>query len=108
MVTCTECGVAQFCHAEHQKKAWRRGCPFFEHRRMCPILKQWRRVMTGEVSKGECRQALMDLFDAQGADAEVETEPLDHAAERAVMEEIRKWGEQRGVVDAGGAGLGAG
>lgn len=102
MVSCSACGVAHFCHAEHQKKAWRKGCPFFEHRRLCPILKQWRLVMAGEVGAVECRQALIDLFQAHGADDAVETETLDHVAERAVMEEIRKWGEQR---VAGGSGL---
>ena len=45
-------------------------------RRLCPILKQWRSVMAGDFTAGECRGVLEGLLQAEGAEMEVEEEQV--------------------------------
>ena len=51
MLTCSGCYVARFCHAEHQKRAWRHGSFLQQHKLLCPLLGKWRQVVKGKSNK---------------------------------------------------------
>ena len=50
MLTCGGCGVARFCNAQHQKRAWKDGS-LLQHKWLCPLLCKWKLVVKSKNDK---------------------------------------------------------
>ena len=61
-MVCVGCNVARYCGKAHQKQAWKnngRVC-----HKMCPLLKQWRRVKKGKDTAESCDGLFKDFFES--------------------------------------------
>jgi len=60
MLTCGSCRVSRYCCAEHQRMAWSlpvRNTP--RHKRLCPLLKEWRLISKGQGSQDALNPAVL-------------------------------------------------